>query len=73
LISTYADNYRNNHPETAQRHYVEIPLTGDNPVAVASGRVGRATLLNGIVDQAAAGRTALLERRLPDPASAGIG
>src|SRR5512136_577235 len=25
--STYADNYRNNHPETARWHYVNIPLS----------------------------------------------
>ena len=27
-VSTYADNYRNNHPETARWHYVNIPLGG---------------------------------------------
>jgi len=26
-VSTYADNYRNNHPETGRWHYVNIPLT----------------------------------------------
>src|SRR5512139_924436 len=25
-VSTYADNYRNNHPETARWHFVNIPL-----------------------------------------------
>jgi len=29
-VSTYADNYRNNHPETARWHFVNIPLTADH-------------------------------------------